>query len=129
MKYDVLSISPFDRQLKRLCKKYRSLKAEYATLVEALEKNPMQGTQIGINCFKIRLSIASKGRGKSGGARVITHIYVEKEKVFLLAIYDKSEKDDISDRELRELLLEIEEYGENFTYNNFQNNDDTSVSP
>jgi len=108
MKYDVLTIPPFDRQLKRLSKKYRSLKTEYATLVEELEKNPIQGTPISNNCFKIRLAIASKGRGKSGGARVITHIYVENEKVFLLAIYDKSEKSDISDSELRELLMEIE---------------------
>ena len=108
MKYEVLTISPFDRQLKRLAKKYRSLKAEYATFVEELEVNPKQGTQIGINVFKIRLAIASKGRGKSGSARIITHVYVEKEKVFLLAIYDKSEKEDISDSELRELLSEIE---------------------
>jgi mRNA-degrading endonuclease RelE of RelBE toxin-antitoxin system len=108
MKYNVLSISPFDRQLKRLAKKYRSLKAEYANLVEELEKNPKKGIPMGNNCFKIRLSIASKGRGKSGGARVITHFYIENETVFLIAIYDKSEQSDISDKELRELLLEIE---------------------
>ena len=63
---------------------------------------------MGNNCFKIRLAISSKGRGKSGGARVITHIYIENETVFLLAIYDKSEQADISDKELKELLLEIE---------------------
>ena len=109
MKYEVLTISPFDRQLKRLMKKYRSLKAEYANLVEELEKNPIQGTQIGVNCYKIRLAIASKGKGKAGGARIITNIYVEKEKVFLLTIYDKSEKDDISDTELRELTMDIDQ--------------------
>jgi mRNA-degrading endonuclease RelE of RelBE toxin-antitoxin system len=108
MKYNVLSIPPFDRQLKRLAKKYYSLKAEYAALVEELGENPERGIPMGNNCYKIRLSIASKGRGKSGGARVITHIYIENETVFLLAIYDKSEQTDISDRELRELLLEIE---------------------
>jgi mRNA-degrading endonuclease RelE of RelBE toxin-antitoxin system len=107
MKYNVLSIPPFDRQLKRLAKKYHSLKAEYASLVEELGKNPEIGIPMGNNCFKIRLAIASKGRGKSGGARVITHIFIENETVFLLAIYDKSEQVNISDRELRELLLEI----------------------
>ena len=84
------------------------MKAEYAALIEELEKNPEKGTPIGDNCFKIRLAIASKGRGKSGGARVITHIYIENDTVFLLAIYDKSEQADISDKELRELLAEIE---------------------
>ena len=108
MKYNVLSIPPFDRQLKRLAKKYHSLKAEYKALVEELEKNPEKGIPMGNNCFKIRLAIASKGRGKSGGARVITHIYIENETVFLLSIYDKSEQTEISDKELKELLLEIE---------------------
>jgi mRNA-degrading endonuclease RelE of RelBE toxin-antitoxin system len=108
MRYNVLTIPPFDRQLKRLAKKFPSLKAEYAELIEDLEDNPCKGTPLGNNCFKIRLAVASKGRGKSGSARVITHLYVENETVFLLAIYDKSEQSDISDRELKELLLEID---------------------
>jgi mRNA-degrading endonuclease RelE of RelBE toxin-antitoxin system len=108
MKYNVLTIPPFDRQLKRLAKKYPSLKTEYDALVKELEENPEKGTPLGYNCFKIRLAIASKGRGKSGGARVITHFYIKDEIVFLLTIYDKSEQVDISDKELRELLLEIE---------------------
>ena len=108
MSYKVLTIPPFDRQMKRLARKFPSLKAEYAALVEALEENPGMGTPLGNNCFKIRLAIASKGRGKSGGARVITHFYVENETVFLLAIYDKGERADISNAEIRELLSEIE---------------------
>jgi mRNA-degrading endonuclease RelE of RelBE toxin-antitoxin system len=103
MKYDVLTIPPFDRQMKRLSKKFPSLKAEYSALIKELEENPEKGIPMCNNCFKIRLAIASKGRGKSGGARVVTHFYVENETVFLLAIYDKSEQDDISDKELREL--------------------------
>ena len=108
MKYNVLTIPPFDRQLKRLTRKFPSLKAEYADLIKELEDNPEKGTPMGSSCFKIRLAIASKGRGKSGGARVITHFYVENETVFLIAIYDKNEQADISDKELKELLLEIE---------------------
>jgi len=108
VKYKVLTIQPFDRQIKRLAKKFLSLKTEYTALIEELEENPKKGIPMSNNCFKIRLAIASKGRGKSGGARVITHYYVENETVFLLAIYDKSEQDDISDKELRELLSEIE---------------------
>ncbi len=109
MRYNVLTIAPFDRQLKRLAKKYPSLKAEFASLIDELEQNPKKGTSLGNNCFKIRLAIASKNRGKSGGARVITHFYVENDTVFLLAIYDKSEHVDISDKELKELLAEIDE--------------------
>ena len=108
MKYNVLTIPPFDRQLKRLAKKFPSLNEEYVALIENLEENPQKGIPLGNSCFKIRLAIASKGRGKSGGARVVTHFYIENETVFLLAIYDKSEQTNISDKELRELLLEIE---------------------
>jgi hypothetical protein len=108
MNYNVLTIAPFDRQLKRLAKKFPSLKTEFATLIEQLERNPEKGMSLGNNCFKIRLAIASKGRGKSGGARVITHFHIAEETVFLLAVYDKSEQADISDNELKELLLEIE---------------------
>ena len=107
MKYNVLTIPPFDKQLKRLIKKYPSLKAEYANLIENLENNPKRGTFLGNNCFKIRCAIASKGRGKASGARIITHFHIENDTVFLLSIYDKSEQTNISDKELKELLSEI----------------------
>jgi hypothetical protein len=100
----VLSISPFDKQIKRLAKKYPSLKTEFANLINSLETDPHLGTPLGYNCFKIRISIASKGKGKSGGARVITNFVIMDETVYLLAIYDKSEKDTITDKELQILL-------------------------
>ena len=104
MKYNVVSIPPFDRQLKRLSKKYHSLKKEFSNLLDDLEQNPQQGVFIGRNCYKIRISIESKGKGKSGGARIITNIVIAESTVFLLAIYDKSEKANITDKELDELL-------------------------
>ena len=65
MSYNILPIPPFDRQLKRLSKKDPSLKEEYLELIESLEQNPEQGTNLGNNCYKIRLSIASKGKAKA----------------------------------------------------------------
>jgi hypothetical protein len=62
------------------------------------------GIHLGKDCYKIRLSIASKGRGKSGGGRVITCFKILHDTVFLLTIFDKSERDSISDKELDELL-------------------------
>ena len=69
MNYKVLTIPPFDRQMKRLSKKFLSLKADYSALIKELEENPEKGIPMCNNCFKIRLAISSKGRGKSGGAR------------------------------------------------------------
>jgi hypothetical protein len=109
MSYNILPIPPFDRQLKRLSKKYPSLKEEYFELIESLEKNPEQGTNLGNNCYKIRLAIASKGKGKSGGARVITNFVIADATVYLLSIYDKSEKQNLTDKELDELLKFVPE--------------------
>lgn len=78
-------------------------------LIDELEENPLQGTSLGNNCYKIRIDIASKGKGKSGGARVITFVVVQEQTVFLLAIFDKSEKENISDKELTDLLNQLSE--------------------
>lgn len=104
MNYKVISIPWFEKELKRLVKKYPSLKKEYIELVHGLMQKPEQGTSLGNNCYKIRIAIASKGKGKSGGARVITHLQVLETTVYLLSIYDKSELENISDKELAALL-------------------------
>jgi mRNA-degrading endonuclease RelE of RelBE toxin-antitoxin system len=109
MSYDVIATPRFKRDIKRLTRKYLSLKKEYALLISELAENPQQGIPLGNNCYKIRLSIASKGKGKSGGARVITHIIVNENTVLLLTMYDKSEKENISDKELQELLGQLPE--------------------
>jgi mRNA-degrading endonuclease RelE of RelBE toxin-antitoxin system len=109
MSYSVKAIPPFDRQLKRLNKKYPSLKEEFLKLIENLEQNPELGIELGKNCYKIRIAISSKGKGKSGGARIITNIIIAEEIVYLLSIYDKSEKENISNKELDELLKHITE--------------------
>lgn len=107
MNYKVFSIPPFDKQLKRLAKKYPSLKKDYSELIDSLEQNPKQGTNLGNSCYKVRLAIISKGKGKSGGARVITNFIIDQNTVFLISIYDKSEKDNLSDKELILLLKQV----------------------
>ena len=87
-----------------MVKKYPSLKNEFVELVAKLQENPEQGTALGNHCFKIRLAVSSKGAGKSGGARVITCLQVSETTVYMLSIYDKSERESISDKELAELL-------------------------
>lgn len=107
MSYNVVTIPPFDRQLKRLAKKYRSLKKDLAELGLQLAENPEMGKPIGQDCYKIRLAISSKGKGKSSGERIITHVYVAECTLYLLSIYDKSEQENISDKELDELLKQL----------------------
>lgn len=108
MNYNVRTIQPFDKQFKRYLKKYPSLKSELATLISQLEQTPDIGTPIGNDCYKIRVAIASKGKGKSGGARVITCIVVRDAEIYLLYMYDKSEQSTITDKELLQLLEYID---------------------
>ena len=108
MRFKVETISPFRKSAKKLIKKYPSLKKELSTLGELLSKNPQSGTALGRDCYKVRLAIRSKGKGKSGGARIITHVYFSGETVYLLYIYDKSETETISERQIAALLELIE---------------------
>ncbi len=107
MNYSVITIHTFDKQVKRLLKKYPSLKLELSELISSLKLNPEQGTPLGNNSYKIRLSISSKGKGKSGGARVITHLYIQETTVILLTIFDKSEQSNITDKEILILLRQL----------------------
>lgn len=102
-----MTIEIFEKQAKRLTKKYASLKKELLDIVQKLKENPKQGIAIGKNCFKIRIAISSKRKGKSGGRRIITNFVVTDNTVYLLSIYDKSEKENLTEKELEALLNSI----------------------
>jgi|SRR5690606_1718798 len=109
MSYSVIALPRFFKDLKKLSKKYSSIKKDMAVLLDSLKKVPDQGTPLGKNCYKIRLAITSKGKGKSGGARIITYIQISGSTVFLLSIYDKTDKVNLTKKELEELLESIPE--------------------
>ena len=107
MIYSIIAVPKFKKELKKLVKKYPSLKADFTQLIKGLESNPEQGVPLGRNCYKIRFAIKSKGKGKSGGARLITNFVLVETTVYLLSVYDKSEKENLSDKELTELLKSL----------------------
>lgn len=104
MSYNLIITPNFEKDLKPLFKKYKSLKSDLEGLLESLKNEPMQGIPIGKNCYKIRLAISSKGKGKSGGARVITHVVFQDNTVYFLSIYDKSDRESLNDKEILELV-------------------------
>lgn len=118
MSVQVIITKRFKREAKKLLKKYRSLRQELEELSTKLIQNPLEGIEITENTFKIRLAAKSKGKGKSGGMRVITYVYeVNKEleviDIYLLSIYDKSEYSTVSEKILKDIITEIErEYTE-----------------
>ena len=111
MTYDFRLSPDFERQAKRLAKHYPSFKKDLLLLLESLKANPWQGVDLGNGIRKIRMTISSKGRGKSGGARVITMnvgVDVEKMIIALLYIYDKAEIENVSDQYLRQIIQEMD---------------------
>ncbi len=86
------------------------MKNDYARFLEELKQNPEIGVDLGNGLRKIRMAISAKGKGKSHGARVITHtaiISIEEGIVTLLTIYDKADQETLSDKELLSLLSEL----------------------
>lgn len=98
----------FKIAFKRLKKRHKSLQADFENLLDSLLDNPNQGVDLGDDVRKIRLAITSKGRGKSGGARVIIRVRITADEIQLLYIYDKSDFENISDLFLREILLRMD---------------------
>ena len=104
MSFNVIATSQFEKKLKRLAKKYKSLPNDLIPIIDKLEQDPAFGVPIGKNCYKIRIAISSKSKGKSGGGRMITYVRILKSIVYLMDIFDKSEQANISDKELRMLI-------------------------
>ena len=97
----------FAQELKQLAKRYPSMRDDYKTFLKELRENPLMGTKLGKKLRKVRFAIASKGKGKSGGARVITHtvlVATYGADITLVTIYDKSDQESISNKELRQLM-------------------------
>jgi len=102
MKFEVTL--EFEKSLKRLAKKYKSLKEDYIQFLDELEQNPFMGDELIANCRKARIAIKSKGKGKRGGGRVIFYYEIVNDEVILLYIYDKNELENINDDFIRYLL-------------------------
>ena len=109
MSYSVEVATSFSRSAKRLAEKYPAKKKDRKGLVDTLEQTPLVGTPLGPWVHKVRLAISSKGKGKSGGARVITFIQVQHEIVSLLAIYDKSATESVTDKQIAELIRRVKD--------------------
>ena len=94
----------FEKDLKSLAKKYKRISKDLVKFKKEILKNPTLGTPLGNDCYKIRIPNSSIPTGKRGGFRIITLAKIEKEKIILLTIYSKTQKETITDEELKEIL-------------------------
>lgn len=110
MKVDFKYLPEFEHRAKNMAKKYKSFIRDYDAFLDALEKDPYQGVSLGGGVYKTRMAITSKGKGKSGGARVLTYnakkISPEMIVITLMSIFDKGEIENVSDSYIRSLVAE-----------------------
>jgi mRNA-degrading endonuclease RelE of RelBE toxin-antitoxin system len=103
--YKVIPTQNFLDEAKKLQKKYPNIKKDFLDLAESLKKDPITGhDHITANCYKVRMAITDKGKGESGGARVIINVEISEREVYILSTYDKSEKETITDKFLKLIL-------------------------
>ena len=113
MNVEIIITDIFKREAKKLIKKYHSLKSELVSFEESLTNNPRQGTLIAENVYKIRLAVKSKGKGKSGGLRIITYLRLLKKEdgniiAYLLSIYDKSDLENLPEYQIEKMVSNIQ---------------------
>lgn len=105
---EIIATETFKRCIKPLAKRYRSFRQDYKDFLDDLEKNPDMGTDLGNGFRKVRMAITSKGKGKSGGARVITLDMIERNDcLYLIYAYDKSDAESVRLDVIRKLVSEM----------------------
>ena len=107
MNCNILTTPQFAKEVKKLGKKFKAIKKDLSEIIERLETNPREGISLGNSCYKIRVANSSIPTGKSGGFRVITYFIDNENNLYLLSIYSKTEKENISDGELLEVLASL----------------------
>lgn len=107
MKHRVIPTPDFEQELRPLLKRHRSLAKDLLKLEKQLELRPNSGTSLGHGLFKVRLAVASKGKGKSGGARVISYVVTDDLEVYLLSIYDKADYDTVDIKAMKRIVTEL----------------------
>jgi mRNA-degrading endonuclease RelE of RelBE toxin-antitoxin system len=105
----IISTPLFLRGIKALRKKYPSVREDLDRFRQELKEDPQQGSPLGKNCYKVRFDIASKKTGKRDNSRVITCVKIVEDTIYLLDVYDKADRSSVREKELENLLKQIED--------------------
>lgn len=105
---EIIATHPFIKSAKAIAKKYRSFNDDYQKFIAELSENPKLGVDLGGGFRKVRMAISSKGKGKSGGCRVITFDMIERNDcLYLIYAYDKSDYDSVEMKIIKEIVAEM----------------------
>ncbi|MCX6077861.1 MAG: type II toxin-antitoxin system RelE/ParE family toxin [Campylobacterales bacterium] len=106
MNLNIKTLSSFEKDVKKLFKKYKHIPSDLKVLREELSENPKSGIELGNGCYKIRLANSSVPTGKSGGFRVIYYYIDEDNNLYLMSMYSKNELENIDDKTILTILKE-----------------------
>ncbi len=104
MKFETLPL--FDKQFKKLAKKYNFIKKDLSSFVEDFDSTHKQAIFIKNNIYKIRLQNTNKNKGKSAGYRIYYYVKMD-DIVYLITIYDKSEIEMINENVVMDAIKDI----------------------
>jgi len=104
MNLKIKTLSYFDKDVKRLFKKYKQLPSDLKILKQELSENPKAGIELGNSCYKIRFANSSIPTGKSGGFRVIYYHIDTNETLYLMSMHSKNELENIDDKIILQIL-------------------------
>jgi len=110
----VEATAKFQRNLRILAKKYRSIRNDVQPVVEQLQSGELPGNPIpgvGYTIFKLRVKNSDVQKGKSGGYRIIYYVKTDTN-IILITIYSKSEQENISAEEIKQILADFEKHQE-----------------
>jgi mRNA-degrading endonuclease RelE of RelBE toxin-antitoxin system len=100
----IISLDSFEKDVKRLAKKYNKIASDLRELGNTLTDNPKAGIAMSNSLYKLRLKNSSASSGKSGGFRVIYYYIDEQNNIYLMKIYSKTEIENISEEKLLDIL-------------------------
>ena len=106
--YNFKILSCFKKQAKPLTKKFPNFKKDLLKFLNNLSLD--NAINLGRGNYKLRLKLSDLPKGKNKSLRLIIHVIYQKNLIIPIAVYCKSEKENISKLEINNnLLLAIEE--------------------
>ncbi len=106
MKLEVVEKSLYKKVLKKLAKRYRNIEKDVDDFLNAITTKEDLGIELKSNIFKARIRNSDKHKGKSAGYRLISYLAVIDSKLYLLYIYDKSQIENLSEKEIDSIILQ-----------------------
>ena len=104
MNLNIKTLESFNKDVKKLFKKYKQLPNDLKLLRDELSLNPKSGIELGNGCYKIRLANSSIPTGKSGGFRIVYYYLDSQNNLYLMSIYSKSDLQNLNDDKILQIL-------------------------